>query len=125
MPKNFTVAGTVSVPLEDGQTPALGNLAQSITYTKKATFDLVYADPIVDDEITFGSLAVAGAKGLLIKCTAGACTVKINSSGTDGNIPLPFNTGGYILYMNPAAGLPTGCHITVAASASLEISAVG
>ena len=125
MSKTFAVAGTVSVPLEDGQTPATGSLTQSVTYTKKATFDLVYTDPVVDDEITFGTLATAGAKGLLVKCIAGACTIKIDSDGTDGNLPLPLNTGGYFLYLNPAAGLPSGCHITVVASASLEISAVG
>jgi hypothetical protein len=125
MPKTFAVAGTVSVPLEDGQTPAISSLTQSITYTKKAGFDLVYADPVADDEITFGSLAVAGAKGLLIKCTAGACTIKIDAPGIDGNVPLPFNAGGLLLFSNPAAGLPTGCHITVGAAASLEISAVG
>lgn len=125
MPKAFTVAGTVSVPLEDGQTPAISSLAQAITYTKKATFDLVYADPVVDDEVTFGSLVTAGAKGLLIKCTAGSCTVKIDVPGTNGNIALPFNTGGIFLFANPAAGLPSGCHITVGTSASLEITAVG
>jgi hypothetical protein len=125
MAKTFTVAGTVSVPLEDGQTPAVSSLTQAITYTKKATFDLVYADPVIDDEITFGSLVTAGAKGLLIKCTAGSCTIKIDIPGTPGNVALPFNTGGLLLFANPAAGLPSGCHITVGASAALEISAVG
>jgi len=125
MSKTFTVAGTVSVPLEDGQTPATGSLTQAITYTKKATLDLVYAAPVVDDVVTFGSLAAAGAKGVLIKCTSGACTVKVNAPGLSGNIALPFNTGGYMLYANPAAGLPSGCNITVAAAATLEITAVG
>lgn len=125
MAKTFTVAGSVSLPLEEGQTPAAGNLAQTVTYTKKANFDLVYDEDVTDDPIDFGTLAVAGAKGLLIKCTAGACTVKIDAPGTDGNVPLPLNTGGYILYVNPTAGLPSGCHITVADTASIEIAAVG
>lgn len=125
MAKTFSVTGTLSVPLEDGQTPAAGLLTASVTYTKKASFDLVYDATVTDDPITFGTLASTGAKGVLIKCTAGACVVKVDSDGVTGNLPLPLNSGGYLLFMNPTTGLPTGCHITVAATASLEILAVG
>ena len=125
MSKNLTIAGSVSAPLQDGQTPAEADLTQSFVYTKKACLDLVYADVVADDPVTFGTLAVAGAKGLLIRCTAGACTVKIDGPGVTGNLPLPLHAGGFLLYANPAAGLPSGCPITVAATASLEILAVG
>lgn len=125
MSKNFKVAGSVSAPLQDGQTAAEADLTQSFVYTKKASLDLVYADAVTDDPIIFGTLAVAGAKGLLIRCTTGACTVKIDGPGVTGNLPLPLQAGGYLLYANPAAGLPSGCHITVATTASLEILAVG
>ena len=125
MSKNFTVDGSVSVPLQDGQTAAPADLTLSFVYTKKAGFDLVYPDAVADDPVTFGSLAVSGAKALLIRCTAGACTVKIDGPAVTGNLPLPLHAGGYLLYANPAAGLPSGCHIRVTTSASLEILAVG
>src|SRR5574343_545456 len=125
MSKNFTVDGSVSVPLQDGQPAASADLTMSFIYTKKAGFDLVYSDAVADDPITFGTLAVAGAKGLLIRCTAGACTINIDVPGTSGNLPLPLHAGGYLLYANPSAGLPSGCHVTVTTSASLEILAVG
>ena len=49
MSKNFTVDGSVSVPLQDGQTAAPADLTLSFVYTKKAGFDLVYTDAVADD----------------------------------------------------------------------------
>ena len=124
MAKNFEVKGVVTLPLQSGQPPATANIDTAFVYTKKTNLDLVYAAPVTDEAISFGSLAVAGAKGLLVKCTAGACTLKINGPAITSNIPLPFQAGGYLLYANATEGFPTGCLITVTTTASLEIVAV-
>lgn len=121
MAQNFAIAGTLSVPSEDGQTPAKIDLATSITYTNKAAFDRSYSGAEVDDAVDLGPLDVAGAKALLIKVASGSCTVKFNG----GTQAWPIGAGGYFLYCNPPQGFPTACAITTTGAALVKFLAVG
>lgn len=121
MAQTFAIAGTLSVPSEDGQAPAKIDLATSIVYTNKAAFDRSYAGAVTDDAVDLGPLEDAGAKGLLVKVVSGSCTLKFNGS----NLAWPLSAGGYMLYSNPSQGFPTGCLITTTGAAAVKFLAVG
>ncbi len=80
-----------------------------------------YDDAVTDSAVALGTLADSGARGLLVKCTAGSCSIKFNS----GTQAWPLSAGGYLLYMNPAQGFPTAAAITTGGAASVKIIAVG
>lgn len=126
------VVGLATTPLEGvvntgGATPQPGSvdLTQNFIITQLAAFQRVYAGAITDDPVDFGTLATAGAKGLIIKCPVGACTVKLLAGLTTGTLQWPLSPPAYLMYMNPAAGFPTSALVTTTAAATVEFLAVG
>ena len=121
MAQNLTVAGAAAIPLEDGGTTAPINLATALGFTSRVDFQRSYAGSVTDDPVNFGTLAVPGAKGLIVKCTAGSCTIKFNG-GTDA---WPLAPGGYFIWINTAQAFPTAALITTTGAAGVLFIAVG
>lgn len=123
MAQNFTVAGNLQIPLEDAGSSAPISLAISFPYVPRADFSRKYDDAVADDPVNLGTLATSGgAKGVLVKCAAGTCTVKFNG-GTDA---WPLAAGaGYFLWINSSQGFLTSALITTTGSATVVFIAVG
>lgn len=125
MAMNVTITGKLQVQLEDGQVPAPIALDVTFPVTQRADFERVYSAAVTDDVVDLGTLAVGGAKVVLIKVTQGAATVKMVVGVTVDNNPIPLNPGAYHLYVNPAAGFPTGAKITTTGAATVKFIALG
>lgn len=123
MAQTFTVAGAVSIPFIDNTSVAAISLATALGFTSRADFARTYSGLITDDPIDFGTLTVSGAKGVLVVCTAGACTIKFQNSTTGQ--PWPLSPGGYFLWVNTAQPFPTSAFISTTAAASVVFVAVG
>lgn len=121
MAEKLLVAGKASLPLEDGGTVAPIDLAVDLTYVGRADFRRDYVAATADDEVDLGTLEAAGAKGVLIKCKSGSCTVKFNG----GTQAWPLAPGGYFLWVNPTTPFPTAAAITTTGAASVIFIAVG
>lgn len=122
MALNLTVAGALAIPLEDGGSVAPIDLTVlGLTFTSRADFVRNYTTTVTDDSVDFGTLTVPGAKGLIVKCKAGACTIKFNG-GADA---WPLAPGGYFLWINPATPFPTAALISTTGPASVVFIAVG
>lgn len=121
MAEKFTVAGKASFPLEEGGTVAPIDLGVDLTILNRADFSRNYTGSVTDDLVDFGTLDVAGAKAVLIKCKAGSCTVKFNG----GSQAWPLAVGGYLLWANPSVPFPTAAAITTTGPASIIFIAVG
>lgn len=121
MAQNFVVAGSVSIPLVDGATPSPLSIAATIPFTGRADFQRVYTGAVVDDVVNFGTLAATGAKGVLVLCPAGACTIKFNG-GTDA---WPLAPGAHFEWCNPSTPFPTAALITTTGPATVIFLAVG
>jgi hypothetical protein len=121
MGQNFKVAGAASLPFEDGTNVAPIDLTVNLPYTGRADFVRSYTGAVTDEVVNLGTLASAGAKGVLIKVLTGACTVKFNG-GTDA---WPLAVGGYFIWCNPATPFPTAVLITTLAAAQVLFIAVG
>lgn len=121
MAQNFVVAGSVSCPLVDGSTPSPLPIASTIPHTGRVDFQRNYTAAVVDDVVNFGTLVAAGAKGVLVLCPAGACTIKFNG-GTDA---WPLAPGGQFLWSNPSTPFPTAALITTTGPATVIFLAVG
>lgn len=123
MAQSFTVAGNLQIPLEDAGSPAPISLAISFPYVPRADFSRKYDGAITDDPVNLGTLASGGgAKGVIVKCMAGTCTVKFNG-GTDA-WPLAASAG-YFLWINSSQGFLTSALITTTGSATVVFIAVG
>lgn len=122
MAQNFTVTGNLQIPLEDAGSPAPVSLAISFPYVPRADFSRKYDGAVTDDPVNLGTLTVGGAKGVMVKCMAGTCTIKFNG-GTDA-WPLGAGTG-YFLWMNSAQGFLTAALITTTGAATVVFIAVG
>jgi hypothetical protein len=122
MAQTLTVAGAASLPFEDGTNVAPIQLAASLGFTSRADFVRSYSGAIVDDEINFGTLAVPGAKGVIVKCTAGSCVIKFQA---DTSIAWPLAPGGYFIWINTAQAFPNAAFITTTGAASVVFVAVG
>ncbi len=125
MALKVVITGTMQVGLEDAKTPGALDLAQDFTITQRADFERVYATAATDDPVDFGTLAVGGAKGVLIKVTLGAATIKFLNGVTTGTLSWPLVPGAYFLYMNPSGGFPTGALVSTPGAASVKFIAVG
>ena len=121
MALTLTVSGAVAIPLQDGSSLAPINLAATLGYTSKSDLTLNYTAPVSASPVPFGTLVTAGAKGLLVVCTAGSCTIGFNS-GTD---LWPLAPGGYFLWINTATPFPMAAAITTTGPASVAFLAVG
>lgn len=121
MATKLTVAGKASLPLEDGGTVAPIDLAVDLTFISDAYFIRDYAGAVTDDSVNFGALAVPGAKGVLVKCLSGACTVKFNA----GTQPWPLAPGGHFFWANPSTPFPNAAAITTTGAARVLFLAVG
>lgn len=123
MAQNFTVAGSLQIPLEDAGSPAPISLAISFPYVPRADFSRKYDGAVTDDPVNLGTLATGGgAKSVMVKCTTGTCTVKFNG-GTDA---WPLAAGaGYFLWINSSQGFLTSALITTTGSATVVFIAVG
>ena len=121
MAQNLTIAGTASIPLEDGGPIAPISLTALLAFTGRADYVRSYAGAVADDAVDFGTLAGSGAKGLLVKCAAGSCTIKFNGS----TAAWPLAPGGYFLWVNTAQFFPTSALITTTGAASVVFLAVG
>ncbi len=122
MAQILTVAGSASLPFEHGTNVAPVQLAASLGFTSRADFARAYSGAVADDPVDFGTLVAAGAKGLIVKCTAGSCTVKFQ---TNVSIAWPLAPGGYFLWINTAQAFPTAAFITTLGAASVVFIAVG
>lgn len=121
MAQTFTVAGALSLPLEDGTSVGAVSLAASFNFSSRADFSRTYTGVSVDDVVNFGTLTSPGAKGLIVKCTAGSCTVKFNG----GSDAWPLAPGGYFLWVNSAQAFPTAALVTTTGAATVIFIAVG
>lgn len=123
MAQTFTVAGAASLPFEDGTNVAPISLALAIPYTGRADFQRTYSGGVTNDPVDFGTLEMVGAKGVLVKCTLGTCTIKFQDSTTGTAFPLA--VGGFFLWSNPTIPFPTSAFITTTAAAAVLFIAVG
>jgi hypothetical protein len=123
MAQTFKITGKVELPLEDGQTPATMSLDTSFTFTQRANQELSFSAAAADVAVNLGTLAVGGAKALMVKSPTGGCVIKLNGS-TDA-IPVPSGSTGYMLIVNPGAGAITSVSVTVTGVAIVKIIAVG
>jgi hypothetical protein len=121
MAQIYAVAGAVSIPLTDGGTPAPISIAASIPYTNKADFTRAYAAPVTDEVVHLDTLAAAGAKGVLVVCTAGAATIKFNG----GSDAWPLAPGGHFSWCNPSTPFPTAALLSTTGPATVVFIAVG
>jgi hypothetical protein len=121
MAQNYVVAGSVAIPLVDGSTPAPLSTAASIPFTQRVDFQRVYTGAVTDEVVHFDTLAAAGAKGVLVLCPAGACTIKFNG-GTDA---WPVAPGGHFEWCNPSTPFPTAALISTTGPATVIFIAVG
>lgn len=122
MAQTMVVTGSVGIPFEDGGTPAPISLAVSVTFTSRADFSRAYAGAVANDPVDLGTLTVPGARGIIVKCNAGSCTVAFQS--TSGQA-WPLAPGGAFLWANPSAAFPTSAFVTVTGAASVTFIAVG
>lgn len=122
MAQNFAVAGAASFPVEDGGAVAPVDLASQVPYTSRADFVRNYTTGVTNDPVDFGTLAVPGAKGILVKCKSGSCVIKFQSTAGD---PWPLAPGGEFLWTNPSQAFPTSAYITTTGAASVVFVAVG
>lgn len=121
MAQKLTVAGKLSTAFEDGGTVAPIDIALDITYLNRADFEREYTIAVTDDEVNFGTLEAAGAKGVLVKVKSGSCTIKFNGV----NQAWPLAVGGYFLWANPSTPFPTAALITTTGPAHVLFFAVG
>lgn len=121
MAQKLTVAGKLTAAFEDGGTVAPIDLAVDITYLNRVDFEREYAGAVTDDAVNLGTLAVSGAKGMLVKCKTGSCTIKFNGVAQ----PWPLAPGGYFLWANPSTPFPTAALITTTGPAHVIFIAVG
>lgn len=121
MALNLTLAGTAAYPSEDSSPPTTVALAAVLPYTSRADYVRAYAGAVVDDVVDLGILAGAGAKGVLVKVTAGACVIKFNKE----TLGWPLAPGGYFLWLNPSTPFPTTAKITTTGPTSVLFLAVG
>lgn len=122
MAQNFTVAGKLSVPLEDTTVAAPIDLGITFPFVSRADFSRKYDGAITDDPVNLGTLATGGAKGVIVKCIAGNCTIKFNG----GDDAWPLSTGGgFFLWVNSAQGFLTNALITTPGAATVIFLAVG
>lgn len=121
MGQTLKVAGAAALPFDDGTNVAPIDLTASLPYTSRADFVKSFAGVVTDQAVDFGTLASAGAKGILVKAISGACTIKFNG-GTDA---WPLAVGGYFLWINPSQPFPMSALITTTAAAQILFVAVG
>ncbi len=123
MAQTFTVVGKLTIPLEDSQSVAPIDLGIAFPITARADFSRKYDGAVTDDAVDLGTLAdTPGAKGILVKCIAGTCTVKFNG----GNTAWPLSAaGGHFFWANGAQGFLTDALITTTGAATVIFLAVG
>lgn len=119
--QTLTVAGAATAPFEDGGAVAPINLATSLGFTSRADFSRAYAGAVTDDPVSFGTLSVSGAKGVIAKCTGGSCTIKFNGDVT----AWPLAPGGYFIWINTAQAFPTSAAVSTSGAATIIFIAVG
>lgn len=122
MAMSLTSAGKLSIPLEDGGPTAPVDLGLTFTIGSRADFSRVYSGPVTADAVNLGTLATAGAKGVLVKCTLGNCTIAFNG-GTE-EWPLDASSG-FFLWLNSARAFPMTAAITTTGPATVLFLAVG
>ncbi len=122
MAQTLTVAGSAALPLEDGTNVAPIQLAASLGFTSRADFSRSYAGAVTDDPVDFGTLTIPGAKGVIVKCTAGSAVIKFQNNTS---IAWPLAPGGFFLWINTAQAFPTAAFITTTGAATVIFVAVG
>ena len=122
MAQTFTVSGNAKLPLEDSQATAPIDLGVSFPYTAKADFSRKYDAAVTDDPVDLGTLSIPGAKGIIIKCIAGSCTIKFNG----GNTAWPLSAaGGPFFWANSSQGFVNAATISTTGAATVIFIAVG
>ena len=120
MAQQLVVSGSFAIPLEDGGAVAQVDLKQAFNVTQRADFSRVYDALVTDDVVNLGTLATAGAKGFIIKCKSGSCTVKLNGS----TVAISLDAGAEIMYVNPVSGWLTTATISTTGPATILFLAV-
>lgn len=121
MAQKLVVAGKASTAFEDGGSVAPIDLGVDMVYLNRADFERDYAGPVTDDPVSLGTLAAAGAKGLIVKVKSGACTIKFNG----GTQAWPLAPGGPFVWANPSTPFPTSAAISTTGPAHVVFLAVG
>jgi hypothetical protein len=122
MAQTFTVSGNAKIPLEDSTATAPIDLGVTFPYTGKAEFSRKYDGAVTDDAVNLGTLVSGGAKGVIVKCLAGSCTIKFNA----GTTAFPLSaSGGPFLWSNSAQGFITAALISTTGAATVVFIAVG
>lgn len=122
MAQNFTIVGKLSVPLEDTTVAAPIDLGITFPFTGRTDFSRKYDGAVTDDPVNLGTLVTGGAKGVIVKCIAGSCTVKFNG----GSDAWPLSAGGgHFSWQNSAQGFLTAALITTTGAATVVFLAVG
>lgn len=122
MAQTLTSAGKLSIPLEDAGPTAPIDLGVTFTFLNRADFSRHYETPVTDEVVHLDTLAAAGAKGVLVKCSLGNCTVKFNG-GTDA---WPIDAAaGFFLWLNSARPFPTAALISTTGPTTVIFLAVG
>lgn len=122
MAQTLTSVGKLSIPLEDGGPVAPIDLGLTFVLTARADYSRKYDAPVTDDAVNLGTLASPGAKGVLVKCSIGACTIKFNGGADAWPIDA---ASGFFLWLNSARAFPTAALITTTGPATIIFLAVG
>lgn len=122
MAQNFTIAGNAQIPFEDGPSAPI-SLAIAFPFAARADFARKYDSAVTDDNVDLGTLSTGGgAKGVIVKCTAGNCTVKFNG----GSDAWPLSAGsGFFMWVNSSQGFLTSALISTTGAANVVFVAVG
>lgn len=121
MAQNYTVTGAVSASFIDGAAASPINLGALIPYTQRVDFQRAYSAAVTDDVVHLDTLALTGAKALVVVCLTGAVTLKFNG-GTDA---WPIAPGGHFSWCNPSTPFPTAAIINSTGPATVVFLAVG
>lgn len=125
MSLTLLITGQLQFSVEDQKQSAAVDLGQNFPFTQRADFERVYTVAAVDDAVDFGTLATGGAKGVLVKVTLGAATIKFVVGATTETIAWPLVPGAYFLYVNPGGGFPTGAKVNTTGAATVKFIVVG
>lgn len=120
MAQKLTVVGKLAAAFEDGGSVAPVDLGIDLTYLNRVDYEREYSGAVTDEAVNFGTLT-AGAKMLLVKAKAGACTIKFNGANT----AWPIAPGGYFIWCNPSTPFPTAALISTTGPAHVVFIAVG
>lgn len=120
MAQTVTIAGKLTIPLEEGGATAPIDLSASFTFTRKMADDFVFDSPVTAQSLSLGSMDSTGAKLLLVKSPIGGGIIIVN-----GGTGIPIAAGaGYILIVDPTGASITSLAVTTTGPATIKVLAL-